>query len=57
MNIHINEYVILSARMKSVFKERKPFADRAQDSANIREQHPDKVPIIVERSKSGLISK
>jgi len=38
--------------MKSLFKERKPFADRAQDSANIREQHPDKVPIIVERSKS-----
>lgn len=45
----------LFLRMKSVFKERKPFAERAEDSAKIREQHPDKVPIIVERSKSGKI--
>merc|ERR1711937_847879 len=42
----------LRQKMKSEFKIRKPFEERAKDAANIREQHPDKVAVIVERSGS-----
>ena len=38
--------------MRSEFKNRKNFEDRARDSAAIRDQHPNKVPVIVERSSS-----
>ncbi|CBY38779.1 unnamed protein product [Oikopleura dioica] len=35
--------------MRSEFKNRKTFEDRARDSAAIRDQHTNKVPVIVER--------
>ena len=38
--------------MRSEFKNRKTFEDRARDSAAIRDQHTNKVPVIVERSSS-----
>ena len=38
--------------MKSAFKNSKSFEDRAQDSAQIKREHPDKTAIIVERASN-----
>jgi len=38
--------------MKSNFKSSKNFEDRVRDSAAIRQEHPDKVPVIVERAST-----
>merc|ERR1711970_1651763 len=40
----------LKKKMKSAFKNGKPFQDRVRDAAQIRHEHPDKTPIIVERA-------
>ena len=36
----------------SEFQTKRTFEERCRDSASIAEQHPDKVAVIVERSKS-----
>ena len=38
--------------MKSAFKSGKPFQDRVRDAAQIRHEHPDKTPVIVERAQN-----
>merc|ERR1712227_1003217 len=42
----------LTKKMKSEFQSKRTFEERCRDSASISEQHPDKVAVIVERSKS-----
>ena len=41
--------------MKSEFKKRRNFEERAKDSQNVKEGHPNKVPLIVERATSEKI--
>ena len=36
---------------ESEFQAKRTFEERCRDSASIAEQHPDKVAVIVERSK------
>ena len=43
---------VFYSEMKSDFKKRKTFEERSRDSVNIKEQHPNKVAVIVERSPS-----
>ena len=38
--------------MKSNFKSSKNFEDRVRDSSVIRQEHPDKVPVVVERASN-----
>ena len=38
--------------MKSEFQSKRTFEERVRDSSTIKEQHPDKIAVIVERSKS-----
>ena len=41
----------------SIFKESKSFEDRKKESEYMKEKYPDRIPIIVERSrKHGNIS-
>jgi len=39
-------------KMKSEFQSKRTFEERVRDSSTIKEQHPDKIAVIVERSKS-----
>ena len=38
--------------LKSEFQSKRTFEERVRDSSTIKEQHPDKIAVIVERSKS-----
>eukprot|EP00731_Ephydatia_muelleri_P027023 Em0018g1123a len=42
--------------MKWMYKEEKPFETRQAEAAKIREKHPDRVPVIVEKVPGGRIS-
>merc|ERR1711908_64671 len=42
----------IEKKMKSAFKNSKSFEDRAQDSAQIKREHPGKTAIIVERASN-----
>merc|ERR1712131_374813 len=39
-------------KMKSEFQSKRTFEERVRDSSTIKEHHPDKIAVIVERSKS-----
>merc|ERR1712126_532322 len=39
-------------KMKSKFKSAKSFEERTKDAAQIKHEHPDKIPVIVERAST-----
>ena len=39
----------------SIFKESKSFEDRKKESEYMKEKYPDRIPIIVERSRNMVI--